>query len=137
MGGGEYVERTYLGKFYHGTDDCTTCHDSHTLDVRVANCSACHLGATDLDGIRNIRLRETDYDGDGNISEGLLGEIETMHDNLGIVMRLYTIKDESIEPINTTAVFATRPETNIRPGRRAFLQAAYNYEYVAKDPARW
>ena len=137
MGGGEYVKRTYLGKFVHGTDDCTTCHDAHTLEVRVANCSACHLGATDLEGVRNIRLRETDYDGDGNIREGLLGEIETMHDNLGVAMRLYTIREESIEPIEYDGRFRNEAGDEYSTWTPRLLQAAYNYAYVAKDPGSY
>lgn len=106
-GGDEYPAYDYVGKFYHGFDTCITCHNSHTLDVRVDNCSACHLGATMIEGVRNIRLSKVDYDDDGDIAEGLAGEIETMMEKLLITMRLYAALMDDVNRIEYDSGFIT------------------------------
>jgi hypothetical protein len=134
-GGAEYPQYEYADRFYHGFDTCATCHDPHNLQVRVDKCGVCHLGATDLEGVRNIRLSRIDYDGDGDISEGLVGEIDTMMEKLWITMQLYAALTDDADLIafedgkflnqNGEAYTTWTPE---------LLQAAYNYHYGAKDP---
>jgi hypothetical protein len=51
-------------------------------------------GATNIAGVRNIRSSRIDYDGDGDISEGVAGEIDTMMERLLITIRLYDSIDE-------------------------------------------
>ena len=134
MGGGEYPGASYESKFPHNNDTCITCHDPHALQVQIEKCSACHLGATTLDGIRSIRLTGTDYDGDINIKESLTGEIQTMMDNLLATIQLYAASTPGAEPITYNGRFlnqAGEPYTTWTP---RLLQAAYNYQYVAMDP---
>jgi Zn finger protein HypA/HybF involved in hydrogenase expression len=136
-GGVEYPQYTYSAKFEHQSDSCTTCHDSHTLQVRVEQCGACHLGATSLDGVRKIRLSRIDYDGDGDILEGLEGEIETMMEKLWITMQLYTVLTEDTDLIAYNDGFFTEAGRKYTTWTPDLLQAAYNYHYAAKDPGSY
>ena len=133
-GGGEYPQYPFAAKFYHGFDTCATCHDPHTLQVRVDKCGACHLGATTIEGVRNIRLSRMDFDGDGDISEGLAGEIETMMEKLLITIRLYAAITDGAELIIYDGGFLTEAGGEYTTWTPSLLRAAYNYHYVAKDP---
>jgi hypothetical protein len=136
-GGGEYPQSSYAAKFYHNEDTCATCHDPHSLQVQVEKCSACHLGATTLEGVRNVRLTRTDYDGDGNISEGLTGEIETMTDILLVTIELRTAATPEAEPITYNGRFLTEDGETYTTWTPRLLQAAYNYQYAAMDPGNY
>jgi len=132
-GGGEYANQDYAGKFYHGFDSCITCHDSHNLQVNVDNCSACHLGATTIEKVRNIRLSKIDYDGDGDISEGLSGEIETMQEKLLIMIRLYAATADGADLIEYNGFFVNANGEAYTTWTPRLLQAAYNYQYAVAD----
>ena len=133
----EYPQYLYSAKFEHQSDNCTTCHDSHTLQVRVDQCSACHLDATSLDGVRQIRLTRTDYDGDGDILEGLDGEIDTMMEKLWITMQLYTVLTEDTDLILYNNGFFKEDGEKYTTWTPDLLQAAYNYDYAVKDPGSY
>jgi len=95
QGGYEYSDKpgkTYAGKNTfsgHGGDKntCIKCHlredtpedpDHHFLP-EVKDCSECHSG---IENFEDIRAGSTDYDGDGNTTEGLRGEIESLEEAL-------------------------------------------------------
>jgi hypothetical protein len=137
QGGREYPQYLYSAKFEHQSDSCTTCHDSHTLQVRVEQCGACHLGATKLDGVRQIRLSRTDYDGDGDITEGLDGEIETLMEKLWITMQLYAVLTEDTDLILYNDGFFNEAGKTYTTWTPDLLQAAFNYHYAAKDPGSY
>lgn len=133
-GGGEYPQASYETRFYHNNDTCVTCHDPHSLQVQVQKCSACHLGADTLEGVRNVRLARTDYDGDGDISEGLVGEIETMMDSLFVSIQLYAAATSGADPITYDGRFVSEDGESYATWTPRLLRAAYNYQYVALDP---
>ena len=56
-----------------GYDTCITCHDPHSLELKFDKCVTCHTGATDKAALKNIRMKGSleDYDGDGNVTEGI------------------------------------------------------------------
>ena len=137
QGGFEYPDQVYIGAFYHGFDTCITCHDPHALPVNVDKCSACHLGATTLDGVRDIRLSKIDYDGDGDIAEGLSGEIETMMEKLLQAIRFSAFTTEEAEGIEFNGRFQNNSDEAYATWTPRLLQAAYNYQYVAKDPGSY
>jgi len=136
-GGFEYPDQTYNTAFYHGFDSCITCHDSHALPVNVDKCSACHLGATTLEGVQNIRLSKIDYDGDGNITEGLSGEIETMTEKLWRMIQVSTLATDGAEIIEFNGRFQNNSGESYTTWTPRLLQAAYNYQYVIKDPGSY
>jgi hypothetical protein len=137
QGGAEYPQYQFSSKFYHISDTCATCHDPHTLQVRVDKCSACHLGATSLEGVRNIRLSRIDFDGDGDITEGLAGEINTMMEKLWITMQLYAALTDGADWIAYDGGFLNEAGNKYTTWTPNLLQAAYNYHYVAKDPGSY
>src|SRR5512134_298487 len=70
-GGYEYDGKAYDAKHDHvpGYDSCTSCHDSHTLQVKVDKCAGCHDGVASVDDLKNVREPSSakDYDGDGDV----------------------------------------------------------------------
>ena len=85
-GGYQYEDKAYDWKFAHvdGYDKCINCHDPHTLEVKVDECGTCHTGVTDLEGLKDVRMYGSlkDYDGDGDMAEGIYHEIDTLKDDL-------------------------------------------------------
>ena len=133
MGGYEYSDQQYLEKYNHGFDTCATCHEPHTLEVPVANCSACHLGVKSAEDLPDIRLTNIDYDGDGDIEEGLSGEIGTIHRRLLITIRLYAAGTEGAANIDYDGRWVDENGESYTTWTPRMLQAAYNYQYVDKD----
>jgi hypothetical protein len=68
---------------------CKDCHDAHALQVKVDQCGACHPGVTSEEDLRNIRISTTDFDGDGDTTEGIAGEVETMREKVYAAMQDY------------------------------------------------
>lgn len=85
-GGYQYPGQTYDYKNDHteGVDTCTACHDPHTTEVKVQVCAECHTNvktAADLVNIRELSS-EADYNGNGDIKEGIAAEIKGLQDTL-------------------------------------------------------
>jgi hypothetical protein len=74
QGGYQFAGKTYAGYFEHvdGFASCIDCHDAHELEVKTENCFTCHAGVED---VKDIRKSEVDFDGDGDTTEGLYGEV--------------------------------------------------------------
>ncbi len=86
-GGYQYAGQVYDARFRHvpGYDTCTGCHDPHSLKVKFNECTTCHPAAKDLDGAHTIRMMSSvtrDYDGDGDLSEGIFGELAGLRSKL-------------------------------------------------------
>ena len=79
-GGYQYAGKAYDVKFAHveGIDTCIDCHDQHSLEVRIEECAVCHPGVKKKEDFKKIRMMGSapDYDGDGDVQEGIAGEIE-------------------------------------------------------------
>jgi hypothetical protein len=150
QGAYEYYGKSYQGRFVRGGDffDCTRCHDQHSLKVKVETCGECHT----FDGVdvKNIRVTTTDFDGDGNATEGIAFEIEHIHADLYAAIQNYA-KNVVGRPIvfdpTTHPYFFTDTNSNglVDPDEVTsenqysswtprLLRAAYNYNYVAHDP---
>jgi hypothetical protein len=149
----------YEGKFYQprnmhagGLNTCADCHNQHTLQVRVDVCAQCHEDIQTVDDLKNIRMNGSgaDYDGDGDILEGIAGEISGLQDLLLQTMQAYA-NEVSGSPIaytpDTYPYFFVDTNNNgtVDPdeaksdnGFKAFtanlLKAAYNYQDTIKDP---
>ncbi len=148
QGGYEFDGKEYVGFFAHveGYDACTECHDAHELEVKTAECFTCHAGYED---VKDIRMSEVDYDGDGDVAEGIAGEVETMAAALYEAIKAYSagIGFPVVYESHSYPYFfadlngdgeATPDEANY--GNRYgtwtpnLLEAAYNYQYALKDP---
>jgi hypothetical protein len=144
MGGYEYDGKAYDGKFDHvaGYDSCISCHNPHTLEVKVDECSACHTNVTSVEDLVNIRMPGSlvDYDGDGDMEEGIMFEIQGMQDLLLQAMQAY-----STEIAGTGIVYdaAAYPYFFNDAGERyatwtaRLAKAAYNYQVSQKDPGEF
>lgn len=141
MGGYEYDGKSYDGKFDHvaGYDTCADCHDSHTLELKVDECAVCHAGVASAEDLRGIRMAGSlvDYDGDGDISEGIADEIAGLQEILYSAMQAY-----SAEVAGTGLVYDSQayPYFFDDAGERyatwtaRLARAAYNYQTSLKDP---
>lgn len=156
-GGYEYEGKTYDALFDHvtGVSACTDCHDSHSLEVKVETCSGCHTGVETVEDIRDIRSFSSlvDYDGDGNVTEGIYRELD------GLRQMLYTaIQAYAAQVAGTPLVYSAQAypyffvDTNgngepdadetVFPNQyKAFTprlaKAAYNYQTSIKDPGAY
>ena len=63
---------------------CTGCHNPHTLEIKVEQCTICHDDVSSVDDMKNIRMVSSskDYDGDGDANEGMYYEIEGLQNAL-------------------------------------------------------
>ncbi len=142
----EYTGKTYAGRFKHVEgkfETCTDCHDTHGLAPKVSECKTCH-GVDDPTAIR--MNTKDDVDGDGDVKEGLAGEVDGMAKAVYAAMQAYA-KDVVKKPIvyNAAAYPYFFDDANgngkVDEGEKAYaswtprlLKAAYNYQYVQKDP---
>ncbi|MGB2984035.1 MAG: polyheme membrane-associated cytochrome C [Candidatus Bipolaricaulia bacterium] len=125
--GYEYDGQDYVGTFAHsgGFDACSKCHDQHSLELKIEAC-VCHPGVTDPS---TIRMGGDDYDGDGDVAEGVKGEIETLHGALlGDLESAGAVFDGDSYPYWFDAAGESFAAWTPR-----LLKAAYNYQLVAKE----
>ncbi|MFC2095010.1 cytochrome c3 family protein [Candidatus Bipolaricaulota bacterium] len=125
--GYEYDGNDYVGAFAHasGYDACAACHDSHSLELKLDGCM-CHGAVTDAGA---IRMDATDFDGDGDVAEGVKGEIETLHAALLPALEAAgAVYDAHSYPYWFDAAGESFGAWTPR-----LLKAAYNYQLVAKE----
>ena len=120
-------------------DDCTECHNVHALEVEVAECADCHenVEIETAEDLHNIRVSEVDFDGDGDVTEGLAGEIDTMTEMLYAAMQEYTASvgaDMIVYDAHSYPYFFNDAGEGYSTWTPSLLRAAYNYQYVQKDP---
>lgn len=136
----EYAGQTYAGRNPHveRADVCTECHTPHQTGVRLEQCSACHRDVSSAADLANIRMTKVDFDGDGDVSEGLVHEIDAMREAVLAAMQAYAARTEGVDPITYNGVAypyffneAGEPYATWTP---RLLRAAYNYQYASKDP---
>ncbi len=145
----EYEGKEYVGQHAHidAGFDCSSCHDVHGLEVKVEACAACHPAVSE--GLEAIRFTQGDFDGDGDDTEGLAGEVETMAEKLYEEIKVYAaekavgvVYNPASHPyffedadgdgnVDTNADGAVVRFTQWTP---RLLRAAYNYQYSQKDP---
>ena len=151
-GGYQYDGRTYVPRFTHTEtmDTCIECHNPHSLEIDPQTCSPCHANVVDGADFGGVRQSALDHDGDGDTAEGILSEIEALS------ARLYdAIRDYAASVLGTPIAYhpdtypyyfvdgndngmADEDEANF--GNRyvlwspRLLRAAYNYQFVQKDP---
>ncbi|MBK7893748.1 MAG: hypothetical protein IPJ90_02385 [Anaerolineaceae bacterium] len=139
QGAYEFAGNEYNGKNEHvgAFDDCTECHNSHALEVEVAECTDCHENVETAEDLQDIRVSEVDFDGDGDVTEGLAGEINTMAELLYTTMSDYAV-GVGAAPIvydsHSYPYFFNDAGEGYSTWTPTLLRAAYNYQYVQKDP---
>lgn len=157
-GGYQYDGQVYDWRFRHvdGYDTCVGCHDQHTLAVKVDECASCHTGVARTSDARNIRMMASlnqDYDGDGDLAEGMYFELDGLRARLMAAMQAYTqargfgavcysgatypywFKDTSGDG-TCQADEAAFPNRYVTWSAR-LVRAAYNYQVSLKDPGAY
>jgi cytochrome c1/nitrate reductase cytochrome c-type subunit len=135
----EYDGKEYLGLFKHVPSHlaCVDCHSTHGLQVKVEECGACHTGVESEEDLKAIRITPTDWDGDGDTTEGIAGEIATMYEALYEGMQEYATDVVGTDIVYNAARYPywfTEDEEQYNTWTPRLLRAAYNYQYVTKDP---
>ena len=154
-GGYMYDSESYDVYFQHvpGLDRCQDCHNPHTLEIQLTACSGCHNVSTKAD-LHHIRMESSltrDYDGDGDLIEGLWFEIQGLRAKL-----LQAIQEYAEEVTGTGIVYGEHDypywfkdnnpanrmpdaaEVNFGNQFTGFtprlIKATYNFQYATKDP---
>ncbi len=157
-GGYQYDDAVYDWRFRHvsGGDVCIECHDPHSLEVQTDVCSTCHEGVTAVDDLKDVRMiasLSSDYDGDGDTSEGIYYEIDGLKTALLDSIQQYTV-DQGLGAIcyHTTnyPYFFIDTDSNgdcsddegeysnaFASWTPRLVAAAYNYQMAAKDPGNF
>jgi hypothetical protein len=152
-GGYEYDGKTYDAKNTHvaGYDSCIGCHNPHTLEVKVDQCSVCHEDVATLEDLKNVRMVSSnpDYDGDGNSEEGMYYEITGMQEVLYAAIQAYAsdkagtgiVYDGATYPYwfadadgDGSADQGDNGAVGYSTWTARLLKAAYNYQVSQKDP---
>ena len=138
-GGYELAGQEYVGFYEHDSefDTCIACHDAHALEVVVENCGACHAGVKTRQDLANIRVTNIDFDGDGDVMEGMSGEIETLREGLLKRIQLYAAITEGTEKIfyeDRNPYFFDEAGEGYSTWTPRLLRVAYNYHYTTKEP---
>jgi hypothetical protein len=157
--GAEYPGQSYDARFAHvdGYNACSTCHDPHTLEIKLDNCATCHTdpgntsywgGIADPKNIRYYGSWLTDYDGDGNTTEGIYYEIDTLKHSLWDTIAAYAtnvlgkgiVHGEGYPYFfidtngNGVADESEQDRSNAYDMWTVRLaRAVYNYQYASKD----
>jgi hypothetical protein len=152
-GGYEYAGKGYDSFFAHvpSVDNCTECHSSHSLELKLDTCSNCHEGVDSVEALRDVREPSSskDYDGDGDAEEGVYYEVEGLKDALYAALQAFA--SDAGSPIayeaHTYPYFfadgngdgeAGEDEANYGNSFKGWtprlLKAAYNYQVSMKDP---
>jgi len=148
----QYEGQTYVGQnTTHPLNQCTQCHGTHELEVKVSACVACHPGVDSVEKLETIRFASStaDYDGDGNVTEGIYGEIDTMRSALYAAV-LADAKKNGTPIIYDAAAypyyFVDKDEdgegdvndkgapVRYNAWTPTLLRAAFNLQYAFKDP---
>ncbi len=149
QGGYEFAGKTYAGYFEHvpGFQTCTDCHDAHELEVKTDACFTCHAGAED---VYDIRITEVDFDGDGDLEEGIYNEVVTLREALYEALQAYAAGTAGAALVYDSHAYPyffndTDGDGESGPGEAIYpnaykswtpnsLKAAYNFQYASKDP---
>lgn len=153
QGAYQYEGQEYNGRNEHtrSFDTCADCHNPHSLEVEIDECIECHENLEDEPVLWNIREEDdadpVDYNGNGDVEEGVAFEIASLEEAL-----LAQIKTYASETIGTALAYSSSSypywfidanangEVDAEETERyaqwtpTLLRAAYNYQYVAKDP---
>ncbi len=151
-GGYEYKDQLYDGKFEHPEpyDTCNGCHNSHSLELEVKECATCHAGVTKAEDFAKVRMAGSleDYDGDGNVKEGIGEELAGLQEKLFAAITAYAKEvgkaDIGYDAATYPYFFADKnANSKLDTGEGAYtswtprlLKAAYNYQVARKDPGK-
>ncbi len=153
-GGYQYSDKLYDTRFRHvdGFNTCIGCHDPHSARPRVEACSGCHAGVKELTDLRNVRMMSSanrDYDGDGDVSEGIYYELTGLKDKLLAALQRYGVEKNApvcydahtypywFRDSNGDGACSADEATSAngyKSWTARLAKAAFNYQMSSKDP---
>jgi hypothetical protein len=156
-GGYEYDGLAYDGNFTHvdGYETCIGCHNSHTLEVKLEECAECHDDVEELEDLHDVRMEGStvDYDGDGDLEEGIFFEVEGLQQSLVTAIQAYASEVAGSPIAYNAAAYpyffidtnadgtAGEDESTFANGYASWtprlVKAAYNYQTSLKDPGSY
>ena len=145
QGGYEYEGKTYDASFQHveGYESCIGCHSSHTLELRIEECAECHEGVAAPEDLRDVRMAGSavDYDGDGDVEEGIYYEIEGLQEALFQNIQAYAAEVAGSAIAYDAHAYPYFTDLDGGGAYKAWtprlLTAAYNYQVSVKDPGQY
>lgn len=150
QGAYEYDRQTYEDRFLHvpGYQTCIECHDTHELTVQVAECTTCH-GTTSEEELKDIRILNIDFDGDGDVSTGIAVEVDNFKIALLDAIYLYAAEELESPIVYSETQFPhwftdsdgdgqagpseITPNNSYTTWTPRLLRAVYNYTWVQSD----
>lgn len=138
QGAYQYEGKEYIGQNMHADKDgkmnkCQDCHDVHALEPKVETCETCH----DTKDPTAIRWDATpDYDGDGDVTEGIKGEVDTLAEALFTQMQTYAAANGGEIKYDSAAYpyYFGADGKQYATWTPRLVKAAFNYQYSQKDP---
>lgn len=157
QGGYEYDGQHYdtIATHVQGYEGCVDCHNSHSLALNLRACAECHQGIATIEDLRNIRMdgSRRDYNGNGDIAEGIYYELAGLREKLLSVIQRYAkeIAGSSIAyNVSSPPYFFVDTNDNsiaepgeVHPVNRytnwtpRLLQAAYNFHSAEKNSSAY
>ena len=135
-----YEGKEYVGQNMHADEagkmnKCQDCHDVHALEPKVESCETCH----DTTDPTAIRENDVDYDGDGDVTEGIKGEIDTLTEALFAQIQTYAEGNGAAISYDAHVYpyFSGADGKSYTSWTPRLLKAAFNYQYVQKDPGAY
>lgn len=150
--GYEYDGNVYDIKTQHvdGLNTCLGCHDQHSLKVKVEKCTECHSDVKTVEDLQNVREPSSakDYNGNGDVKEGVAKEIEGLQAILMTTIQAYASEVAGTSIVYDTAAYpywfiadkdgkalmTDGKTTAYNKWTARLLKAAYNYQVSIKDP---
>ena len=153
-GGYQYDGKSYDANLRHaaGLNTCQSCHNTHSLEIKLDTCKECHTEVTGVEDLKNVRMNGSlaDYDGDGDVKEGVYYEMDGLRTKLLSGIQAYA-KEVAGSPIAYTAdaypYFFIDTNGNgevdgeegavpnaFKSWTARLQKAAYNYQMSVKDP---
>jgi hypothetical protein len=131
-----YDGKEYVSMFMHASETgmlnkCQDCHSVHALEPKTASCQTCH----DVTNPADIRENTVDYDGDGDVTEGMKGEIETLIEALYAELQTYAAANDNEIIYNPARYpyFLGSDGQAYSAWTPRLLKAAFNYQYARRD----
>jgi len=155
QGAYQFKGKEYVGRHPHVAQaglECKSCHDVHALAVKVDTCAGCHAGASDPKNPDTFRMDATDWNGNGNTTEGVKEEIATFGERLYAAIQAYAKSKGTpiVYDVHTNPYFFVDMDENGEADVDAegaavrysawtpsLLRSAYNYQYWQKDPGNF